>query len=84
MPPGPRGLTLLPFLSCSGEFSTPEQVGYDVIELPYQGGALSMLVAAPFEIDTPLSALTSILNAQLVADWKSNMTLVTRLLVLPK
>ena len=57
---------------------------YDVIELPYQGETLSMLIAAPFEIDTPLSALTGILNAQVVAEWKSNMTRVTRLLVLPK
>uniref|UniRef100_A0ABM5EJV9 Plasminogen activator inhibitor 1 n=1 Tax=Pogona vitticeps TaxID=103695 RepID=A0ABM5EJV9_9SAUR len=67
-----------------GEFSTSEQVDYDVIELPYQGETLSMLIAAPFEIDTPLSALTGILNAQVVAEWKSNMTRVTRLLVLPK
>ncbi|KAJ7313343.1 hypothetical protein JRQ81_004635 [Phrynocephalus forsythii] len=67
-----------------GEFSTSEQVDYDVIELPYQGEALSMLIAAPFEIDTPLSALTGTLDARLVAEWKRNMTTVTRLLVLPK
>nr|XP_060635752.1 plasminogen activator inhibitor 1 [Anolis sagrei ordinatus] len=67
-----------------GEFSTPEHMEYDVIELPYQGEALSMLIAAPFEVDAPLSALTAILSAQLVDQWKSNMTQVTRLLVLPK
>ncbi|XP_061445209.1 plasminogen activator inhibitor 1 [Rhineura floridana] len=67
-----------------GEFSTPEEVGYDVLELPYQGETLSMLIAAPFEMDTPLSALTNIISSQLVADWKGNLSKVTRLLVLPK
>uniref|UniRef100_H9G4Z2 Plasminogen activator inhibitor 1 n=1 Tax=Anolis carolinensis TaxID=28377 RepID=H9G4Z2_ANOCA len=67
-----------------GEFSTPEHMEYDVIELPYQGETLSMLIAAPFEVDAPLSALTAILSAHLVDQWKSNMTRVTRLLVLPK
>ncbi|CAI5791658.1 Hypothetical predicted protein, partial [Podarcis lilfordi] len=67
-----------------GEFSSPTGVEYDVIELPYQGETLSMLIAAPFELDTPLSALTNIMDSQLVAEWKRNMTEVTRLLVLPK
>lgn len=68
-----------------GEFSTPEQnVEYDVIELPYHGETLSMLIAAPFEKSVPLWALASIIDAQLVADWKRNMTMAARLLVLPK
>ncbi|XP_060111590.1 plasminogen activator inhibitor 1 [Heteronotia binoei] len=68
---------------CYGEFSTPEQVEYDVLELPYQGETLSMFIAAPFE-NTPLSALTAALSAQLVAEWKSSLLCATRLLVLPK
>ncbi|XP_077169019.1 plasminogen activator inhibitor 1 [Paroedura picta] len=68
---------------CYGEFSTPAQVGYDVIELPYQGETLSMFIAAPFE-NAPLSALAAALDAQLVAEWKSNLLCATRLLVLPK
>ncbi|XP_054850996.1 plasminogen activator inhibitor 1 [Eublepharis macularius] len=68
---------------CYGEFSTPEQVEYDVLEVPYQGEALSMLIAAPFE-NAPLSALTAVLSAHLVAEWKSNLLCATRLLVLPK
>nr|XP_056719382.1 plasminogen activator inhibitor 1 [Euleptes europaea] len=68
---------------CYGEFSTPEQVEYDVLELPYQGETLSMFIAAPFE-DTPLSALTAALDAQQVADWKSGLFCATRHLVLPK
>ncbi|XP_007440468.2 plasminogen activator inhibitor 1 isoform X2 [Python bivittatus] len=67
-----------------GEFSTPDQVGYDVIELPYQGEVLSMLIATPFQLNAPLSALAAAVDAQLIAEWKSNMSAVTRLLVLPK
>ncbi|KAL8176950.1 UNVERIFIED_CONTAM: Plasminogen activator inhibitor 1 [Gekko kuhli] len=68
---------------CYGEFSTPEQVEYDVLELPYHGETVSMFIAAPFE-NTPLSALTAVLSAQLVAEWKNNLLCATRLLVLPK
>ncbi|XP_066467139.1 plasminogen activator inhibitor 1 [Tiliqua scincoides] len=67
-----------------GEFSTPEGMEYDVIELPYQEETLSMLIAAPFGKDAALSALSSRINTRLVADWQSSMVRVTRLLVLPK
>ncbi|XP_044282733.1 plasminogen activator inhibitor 1 [Varanus komodoensis] len=67
-----------------GEFSTPNQVEYDVVELPYQGETLSMLIATPFKMGTPLSALTAFLDSELVAEWKSGMMQVTRLLALPK
>ncbi|XP_074839044.1 plasminogen activator inhibitor 1 [Carettochelys insculpta] len=67
-----------------GEFSTPQGVEYDVLELPYHGDTLSMLIAAPFRRDVPLAALRRGLDTRLVAEWKSNMTRVPRLLVLPK
>lgn len=67
-----------------GEFSTPGHMGYDVIELPYQGEMLSMLIATPFQLNAPLSALVAVIDTQLIAEWKSNMSAVTRLLVLPK
>ncbi|KAJ6654911.1 hypothetical protein lerEdw1_006382 [Lerista edwardsae] len=67
-----------------GEFSTAAHMEYDVIELPYQGEMLSMLIAAPYGKDAALSALSASIDARLVADWRSNMTRVTRLLVLPK
>lgn len=70
--------------SLPGEFSTPEQGDYDVIELPYQGETLSMLIASPFQRDAPLSALVAAIDSCLIAEWKSNMSAVTRLLVLPK
>lgn len=59
-------------------------MGYDVIELPYQGEMLSMLIATPFQLNAPLSALVAVIDTQLIAEWKSNMSAVTRLLVLPK
>ncbi|XP_008066832.1 plasminogen activator inhibitor 1 [Carlito syrichta] len=66
------------------EFTTPDGHYYDIVELPYHGDTLSMLIAAPYEKEVPLSALTSILSAQLISLWKSNMTRLPRLLVLPK
>lgn len=66
------------------EFTTPDGRYYDILELPYHGNTLSMLIAAPYEKEVPLSALTSILDAELISQWKGNMTRLTRLLVLPK
>jgi serine protease inhibitor len=66
------------------EFTTPDGLEYDVVELPYQGDTLSMFIAAPFEKDVHLSALTNILDAELIRQWKGNMTRLPRLLILPK
>ncbi|KAM4820594.1 plasminogen activator inhibitor 1 isoform 1-T2 [Thomomys bottae] len=66
------------------EFTTPDGHLYDILELPYHGETLSMLIAAPFRKEVPLSALTSILDAQLISQWKAKMIKLPRLLVLPK
>lgn len=66
------------------EFTTPDGHEYDILELPYHGETLSMFIAAPFEKDVPLSAITNILDAELIRQWKSNMTRLPRLLILPK
>ncbi|XP_069502648.1 plasminogen activator inhibitor 1 [Ambystoma mexicanum] len=66
------------------EFLTPGGEYYDVIELPYHGETLSMLIAAPYEKTVPLTTLTDILDVKLIAEWKSAMKKVTRLFVLPK
>lgn len=71
-------------VSFPAEFTTPDGHYYDILELPYHGNTLSMLIAAPYEKEVPLSALTSILDAELISQWKGNMTRLTRLLVLPK
>ncbi|CAH7259049.1 plasminogen activator inhibitor 1 [Phodopus roborovskii] len=66
------------------EFTTPDGHYYDILELPYDGETLSMFIAAPIEKEVPLSALTNILDAGLIRQWKGNMTRLLRLLVLPK
>ncbi|KAM3927073.1 plasminogen activator inhibitor 1 [Leptodactylus fuscus] len=66
------------------ELETPEGVYYDVIELPYEGDEVSMLIAAPYEKGVPLSTITDILTPELITQWKNNMRRSTRLLVLPK
>lgn len=67
-----------------GEFMTPDGVDYDVIELPYQGDTLSMLLVSPFEKDVPLSALTPGLNGALLREWRRGLRRVSRQLVLPR
>ncbi|KAM9111326.1 plasminogen activator inhibitor 1 [Pangshura tecta] len=67
-----------------GEFFTQDRVDYDVVELPYHGDTLSMLIAAPYRREVPLAALTRVLDARLLGEWKANMTQVPRQLVLPK
>ncbi|XP_069845347.1 plasminogen activator inhibitor 1 [Dipodomys merriami] len=66
------------------EFTTPDGHIYDILELPYHGETLSMLIAAPFRKEVPLSTITSILDAQLISQWKAKMLRLPRLLVLPK
>ncbi|OCT90552.1 hypothetical protein XELAEV_18019168mg [Xenopus laevis] len=67
-----------------GEFTTPDGDFYDVIELPYEGEELSMIIAAPYEKGVPLSTITNILTSELIVQWKAQMKKVARLLVLPK
>ncbi|EHB01686.1 Plasminogen activator inhibitor 1 [Heterocephalus glaber] len=66
------------------EFLTPDGEYYDIVELPYHGETLSMFIAAPYKKKVSLSAITNILDAELIRQWKGNMTRLTRLLVLPK
>lgn len=82
--PGSWSLFQGAILVFPAEFTTPDGLEYDVVELPYQGETLSMFIAAPFEKDVHLSALTNILDAELIRQWKGNMTRLPRLLILPK
>ncbi|XP_067880049.1 plasminogen activator inhibitor 1 [Heterodontus francisci] len=80
---------LVPMMSLSAklnasEFVTPSGLDYDVIELPYHGETLSMYIVAPFQKEDPLSALTDIITAPLVNEWKNTLETVKRQLVLPK
>ncbi|XP_062305916.1 LOW QUALITY PROTEIN: plasminogen activator inhibitor 1 [Osmerus eperlanus] len=67
-----------------GEFVTPEGVDYDVIEVPYEGDSLSMLLLSPFEAEVPLSALTGELNRQRMQQWREELRNVKRQLALPR
>ncbi|XP_012677606.1 plasminogen activator inhibitor 1 [Clupea harengus] len=67
-----------------GDFVTPDGVDYDVIEVPYEGDSLSMLLVSPFERDAPLSALLGELRSHRLQEWKQEMRKVNRQLALPR
>lgn len=57
---------------------------YDVIEIPYEGDSLSMLIVSPFEKDVPLSAIFKSLEGQRIKQWRNGMRMVRRQLSLPR
>ncbi|CAB1345573.1 unnamed protein product [Coregonus sp. 'balchen'] len=67
-----------------GEFVTPDGVDYDVIEVPYEGESLSMLLVSPFEPETSVSSLSSELTTQRLQQWRQELRTVKRQLVLPR
>lgn len=69
--------------SC-GDFETPEGVPYTVVEVPYVGGEVALLLAAPLERDVPIVTLTRLLDARSVTHWVTNLSPAPRVLVLPR
>ncbi|KAM4537356.1 plasminogen activator inhibitor 1 [Odontesthes bonariensis] len=67
-----------------GEFVTPDGVDYDVIEVPYEGDSLSMLLVSPFEPEVPLSVLSADLSSRRIQQWRSEMKSVKRQLAMPR
>uniref|UniRef100_A0A3P9KZW6 Plasminogen activator inhibitor 1 n=1 Tax=Oryzias latipes TaxID=8090 RepID=A0A3P9KZW6_ORYLA len=67
-----------------GEFVTSDGVDYDVIEVPYEGDTLSMLLVSPFEHDVPLGMLSADLSSQKIRQWRSEMRKVNRQLAMPR
>ncbi|XP_055794440.1 plasminogen activator inhibitor 1-like [Salvelinus fontinalis] len=67
-----------------GEFVTPDGVDYDVIEVPYEGESLSMLLVTPFESERPVSVLSSELTTRRLQQWREELRSVKRQLSLPK
>ncbi|XP_023688170.1 plasminogen activator inhibitor 1 [Paramormyrops kingsleyae] len=67
-----------------GDFITEDGVEYDVIEIPYEGDSLSMLIVSPFEKDVPLSAIFKSLEGQRIKQWRNGMRMVRRQLSLPR
>lgn len=67
-----------------GEFVTADGVDYDVIEVPYEGDTLSMLLVSPMEPDVPLSMLIADLNSQRIQQWKGGLRNIKRQLAMPR
>ncbi|XP_033995556.1 plasminogen activator inhibitor 1 [Trematomus bernacchii] len=67
-----------------GEFVTAEGVDYDVIEVPYEGDSLSMLLVSPFEPEVPLSTLSADLSSQRMKQWRTELRSVKRQLAMPR
>lgn len=67
----------------SGTASTPSGLWYNVIELPYHGGSVSMLVALPTDENTPLSAIIPHISTKTLQSWMT-MTPKRVQLILPK
>lgn len=68
----------------TGEFVTADGVDYDVIEVPYEGDSLSMLLVSPFERDVSLSVLSADLSSQRIHQWREEMRNVKRQLAMPR
>ncbi|XP_059210970.1 plasminogen activator inhibitor 1 [Centropristis striata] len=67
-----------------GEFVTADGVDYDVIEVPYEGDSLSMLLVSPFEPEVSLSTLSADLSSQKIKQWRSELRSVKRQLAVPR
>ncbi|XP_053485036.1 plasminogen activator inhibitor 1 [Ictalurus furcatus] len=67
-----------------GEFVTKDGIEYDVIEVPYEGDSLSMLIISSFEWDVPVSALAKELSRNKIQEWRGQFRKVNRELVIPR
>ncbi|XP_051562625.1 plasminogen activator inhibitor 1-like [Myxocyprinus asiaticus] len=67
-----------------GDFVTEDGVDYDVIEVPYEGESLSMLLVTPFERDVPLMALNKELSSSRITEWRKEMRKVNKQLAIPR
>lgn len=67
-----------------GDFVTSDGVDYDVIEVPYEGDSVSMLLVTPFERDVPLMALTKELSSSSISQWRKQMRKVNKQLAIPR
>ncbi|MGH0146959.1 UNVERIFIED_CONTAM: hypothetical protein FKN15_051255 [Acipenser sinensis] len=67
-----------------GSTSTPDGLQYTVIELPYHGNSMSMLIALPMEDSTPLSAIIPHISTKTIQSWMERMRQRKIRLVIPK
>ncbi|XP_068562342.1 glia-derived nexin [Cebidichthys violaceus] len=67
-----------------GIASTPQGLKYKVIELPYHGNTVSMLIVLPSEEDTPLSRVIPHISTATVQGWSKLMSMRKVRLLVPK
>ncbi|XP_030635373.1 plasminogen activator inhibitor 1 [Chanos chanos] len=66
------------------DFETEDGVEYDVIEVPYEGDSISMLLVSPFDRDVPLSTLSQQLSNSKLKEWRQNLRKINKQLALPR
>uniref|UniRef100_A0A3B3DVD8 Serpin peptidase inhibitor, clade E (nexin, plasminogen activator inhibitor type 1), member 2 n=1 Tax=Oryzias melastigma TaxID=30732 RepID=A0A3B3DVD8_ORYME len=67
-----------------GIATTPEGSKYKVIELPYHGDNITMVIVVPSEEDTPLSSITPHISTATVQTWTKLMHMRKIRLLIPK
>ncbi|XP_069548523.1 glia-derived nexin [Brachyistius frenatus] len=67
-----------------GLATTPQGLKYKVIELPYHGNTISMLIVLPSEEDTPLSSVIPHISTATVQSWTKLMHMKKVRLLIPK
>ncbi|XP_073347961.1 glia-derived nexin [Pagrus major] len=67
-----------------GVATTPQGLKYKVIELPYHGNTISMLIVLPFEEDTPLSRVIPHISTATVLSWTTLMQMRKVRLLIPR
>ncbi|XP_003218312.1 glia-derived nexin [Anolis carolinensis] len=67
-----------------GTTSTPNDLWYNIIELPYHGETISMLIALPTESTTPLSAIIPHISTKTIQSWMTTMVQKRVQVILPK
>ncbi|XP_070849490.1 plasminogen activator inhibitor 1 [Chaetodon trifascialis] len=67
-----------------GEFVTARGVDYDVIEVPYEGDSLSMLLVSPIEPEVPLSMLIEDFSSKRIQQWRTELRNVKIQLAMPR
>lgn len=67
-----------------GMATTPQDLKYKVIELPYHGNTISMLIVLPSEDDTPLSRVIPHISTATVQSWTKLMHMRKIRLLIPK
>ncbi|ELK15228.1 Serpin E3 [Pteropus alecto] len=83
-PPGSRDRSNTPFTELPGQFQ--DLVGHKmgVLELPYLGSTVSLLLVLPRDKDTPLSHIEPHLTASIISLWSSSLRRARMHVFLPR